>query len=189
MKKKRIGAWIVSAIGLACILLAVYLIAQPVQNSIALESVQTNPNGAMYSLNLTDNTTGTLTAERWENGKKTVSDPVAINPDSKQIQLYAERQDERIMVQLGIENGDTVMQRFDYPEGKTAIGEAFATIEMKEKRILKPEQGLILASVTPDFTGKGVSAASYYPLTTNPSLLEEEPFLVIFRLVIHDPNQ
>ncbi len=188
MRKKRIGLWIVSAIGLTCILLAIYPIVHPAQNSIMLESEQSNPHGAMYSLDLTENTTGTLVAERWENGKKTVSDPVAINPDSKQIQLYATRQDEGIMVQLGVENGDTVMQRFDYPEGKTAIGEAFATIVPEKKTILKPEQGLILAALTPDFAGKGVFAMSCDMLTTNPSLLEEAPFLVVFRLVINDPS-
>ncbi len=190
MNYKKPTFWVIVLAVIACVVVAICFLTNPVsiKNYIRLQSTHSTPPAAFFSLELAEeDTQGTVIAERWENGKCISTNPVLINPLTQQIQLYLDLGENGVNVQLGVENGDTVMENFSYPEGKQPAGWSFASLKEGEKEPLRLGEDRIIATMALDF-GTGVESYSCESLSADEKRVENAAYLIVIRVFLQNDN-
>lgn len=179
---KKPAFWVIAAAIIACGLVTVCFATSPVsaENYIRLQSTHSTPPAAFFSLDLAEGVHGTVIAERWENGRCISADPVSMNNASQQIQLYFDPKDDGINVQLGIDNGDTILENFSYPEDTNPIGWSFVSLDEGEKTTLQFEKDQIIAAMVFDF-GTGVKSYSCDTLSADKKQVEDAAYMIVIR--------
>lgn len=180
---KKPAFWLIAMAVIACGVVAVCFATNPVftENYICLKSTHSTPPAAFYSLNFAEKELqGTVIAERWENGRCISTNPVFMNNLTQQIQLYLEPQENGVNVQLGIDNGDTILENFSYPEGEQPVGWSFVSLEEGKKELFQSGTNQIIAAMALDF-GEGAGSYSCESLSADQKQMENAPYLIVIR--------
>lgn len=181
--------WVIILAVLACAVVTVCFATNPVstENSIRLQTTHSTPPAAFFTLDLAKEMQGTVIAERWENGRCVSTDPIFMNNLTQQIQLYLDPQENGVNVQLGVDNGDTLLEIFSYPEGEKPIGWSFVSLDEGEKTILQSGKDRIIAAMAFDF-GTGVKSYSCDTLSADQQRVENAAYLIVIRTILEDRN-
>jgi len=179
---KKPAFWVIAVAIIACAVITVCFATNPVsaENYIRLQSTHSTPPAAFFSLDLVEEAQGTVIAERWENGRCISMDPVSMNNLTQQIQLYLDPQENGVNVQLGVDNGDTVLETFSYPEGEKPVGWSFVSLDEGEKTSLQFGKDRIIAAMVFDF-GTGVKSYSCDALSTDKEQVENAAYMIVIR--------
>ena len=183
---KKPAFWVIVATVIACAVVTVCFATSPIsaENYIRLQSTHSTPPAAFYSLNFAEKELwGTVIAERWENGRCVSTNPVFMNNLTQQIQLYLDPQGNGVNVQLGVDNGDTILENFSYPEGRQPVGWSFVSLEEGKKEPLQSGTNQIIAAMAFDF-GTGVKAYSCESLSANKEPIEKAAYIIVIRAFI-----
>ena len=186
---KKPAFWVIVLAIVACVVVTVCFATKPTsaENYIRLQSTHSTPPAAFFSLDLTEDALGTVVAERWENGRCVSTDTVSINNLTQQIQLYLDPQENGVNVQLGIDNGDTVLEIFSYPEGEKPVGWSFVSLDEGEKTALPFGKDRIIAAMAFDF-GSGVRSYSCDALSSDRERMENAAYLIVIRVFLANIN-
>lgn len=179
---KRPAFWVIVAAVIACAVVTVCFATNPAstENYIRLQSTHSTPPAAFFSLDLAEGVHGTVIAERWENGSCVSTNPVFMNNATQQIQLYLDPQDNGVNVQLGVDNGDAILENFSYPEGEKPVGWSFVSLDEGEKTSLQFGKDRIIAAMAFDF-GTGVKSYSCDTLSADKKQVEDATYMVVIR--------
>lgn len=182
LKYKKPAFGVVVAAVIACAGVMVCFATNPAsaENSICLQSTHSTPQTAFFSLDLAEGVQGTILAECWENGRCVSTEPVSLNHAAQQIQLSLDPQNNGVNVQLGVENGDTVLALFSYPEGAKPVGWSFSSLKEGEKTSLSLGKERVIAAMAFDF-GTGVSAYPCDALSADPKQVEDAAYMIVIR--------
>ena len=185
---KKPAFWVIAAAVIACAGVMVCFATSPIsaENSIRLQSARSTPPAAFFSLDLAEGELqGTVIAERWANGRCVSTNPVFINNHTQQIQLYLDPQENGVNVQLGVDNGDTILENFSYPEGGQPVGWSFVSLEEGKKETLQLGKDRIIAAMAFDF-GTGVTSYSCDTLSTDKKQMENAAYMIVIRASFAD---
>ena len=179
---KKPAFWLIVAAVIACAVVTVCFATNPAsaENYIRLQSTHSTPPAAFFSLDLVEEAQGTVVAERWENGRCVSTAPVSMNNLTQQIQLYLDPQENGVNVQLGIDNGDTVLETFSYPKDEKPVGWSFVSLDEGEKTALQFGKDRIIAAMVFDF-GTGVKSYSCDTLSTDKEQVENAAYMIVIR--------
>lgn len=183
---KKTAFWVIVATVIACAVVMVCFATSPVsaKNYIRLQSTHSTPPAAFYSLNFAEKELQrTVIAERWENGRCVSTNPIFMNNLAQQIQLYLDPQENGVNVQLGIDNGETILENFSYPEGEQPVGWSFVSLEEGKKEPLQSGTNQIIAVMTFDF-GAGVKSYSCEALSASKEQIENAAYMIVIRAFI-----
>ena len=182
LKYKKPAFWVIVVAVVACGVVTVCFATNPAsaENYIRLQSTHSTPPAAFFSLDLADEVHGTVVAERWENGKCISTNPVFMNHATQQIQLYLDPQDDGINIQLGVENGDTILENFSYPGDANPIGWSFVSLDEGKRTSLQFGKDQIIAAMVFDF-GTGVKSYSCDALSADEEQVEDAAYMIVVR--------
>lgn len=182
---KKPAFWVIVAAVVACGVVTVCFATNPApaENYIRLQSTHSTPPAAFFSLDLAEGVHGTVIAERWENGSCISTNPVFMNNATQQIQLYLDPQDNGVNVQLGVDNGDAILENLSYPEGEKPVGWSFISLDEGEKTSLQFGKDQIIAAMAFDF-GSGVNSYSCGALSADKKKVEDAGYMIVIRALL-----
>ena len=182
---KKPAFWLIVAAVIACAVVTVCFATNPAsaENYIRLQSTHSTPPAAFFSLDLAEGVHGTVIAERWENGSCVSTNPVFMNNATQQIQLYLDPQDNGVNVQLGVDNGDAILENLSYPEDEKPVGWSFVSLDEGEKTSLQFGKDRIIAAMAFDF-GTGVKSYSCDTLSADKKQVEDAAYMIVIRAIL-----
>ena len=182
---KKPAFWLIVAAVIACAVVTVCFATNPAsaENYIRLQSTHSTPPAAFFSLDLAEGVHGTVIAERWENGSCVSTNPVFMNNATQQIQLYLDPQDNGVNVQLGVDNGDAILENLSYPEDEKPVGWSFVSLDEGEKTSLQFGKDRVIAAMVFDF-GTGVKSYSCDTLSADKKQVEDAAYMIVIRAIL-----
>ncbi len=189
-KWKKPALWVMIAAAVACVVLAVCLLTDPVEttDSFTLKEVDTSNTFSLnYELDLGEEIGGGhVVAELWKNGECVRSAPMQFTQYAKELSILmaVRKEDGRnvgVDIQLTTDQaGGSLLTYFPLPEYTDGLGWAMNGYEKGDKVELQPGESKHMAAMSFDF-GEGVRTVDMQTLDTEPERLEAMQYTIVIR--------
>lgn len=192
---RRPALWL-TALGLVlCAAVAVCFLTAPAASDSIVLADSDGPAGGnrlVYDVQLGDRVmSGEIYAEQWVYGECVRTAPVIMTHfvDSIEIVMRDRREDGAMVgtdVQISTNQyGGSLLTYFPHPTEERAIGWSFTGYGVREKKVPRPGEDMILAAMAFD-TGSGVRAFDCDTLAAEPQRLRDASHMIVIRAVFSE---
>ena len=195
-KWKKPAVWVVLIAVVACAVLAVTVLTNPITmgDHFVLTNTDSpaNTNKLSYDIQLGNKAmSGQIYVEQWIDGACVKSAPVVMTQyvDSIEITMRDRREDgTSVGTDIQIETnqyGGSLLTYFEHPENFNVIGWGFKGYELNEKNKLTSSEEVILAAKVFD-NGSGIRAYDCKTLVNEPERIKEAAYMIVVRAVFSE---
>ena len=195
-KWKKPAVWVVLIAVVACAVLAVTVLTNPITmgDHFVLTNTDSpaNTNKLSYDIQLGNKAmSGQIYVEQWIDGACVKSAPVVMTQyvDSIEITMRDRREDgTSVGTDIQIETnqyGGSLLTYFEHPENFNVIGWGFKGYGLKEKNKLTSSEEVILAAKVFD-NGSGIRAYDCKTLVNEPERIKEAAYMIVVRAVFSE---
>ena len=195
-KWKKPAVWVVLIAVVACAVLAVTVLTNPITmgDHFVLTNTDSpaNTNKLSYDIQLGNKAmSGQIYVEQWIDGACVKSAPVVMTQyvDSIEITMRDRREDgTSVGTDIQIETnqyGGSLMTYFEHPENFNVICWGFKGYGLKEKNKLTSSEEVILAAKVFD-NGSGIRAYDCKTLVNEPERIKEAAYMIVVRAVFSE---
>ena len=195
-KWKKPAVWVVLIAVVACAVLAVTVLTNPITmgDHFVLTNTDSpaNTNKLSYDIQLGNKAmSGEIYVEQWIDGVCVKSAPVVMTQyvDSIEITMKDRREDgSSVGTDIQIETnqyGGSLLTYFEHPENFNVIGWGFKGYGLKEKNKLTSSEEVILAAKVFD-NGSGIRAYDCKTLVNEPERIKEAAYMIVVRAVFSE---
>ena len=195
-KWKKPAVWVVLIAVVACAVLAVTVLTNPITmgDHFVLTNTDSpaNTNKLSYDIQLGNKAmSGQIYVEQWIDGACVKSAPVVMTQyvDSIEITMRDRREDgTSVGTDIQIETnqyGGSLLTYFEHPENFNVIGWGFKGYELKEKNKLTSSEEVILAAKVFD-NGSGIRAYDCKTLVNEPERIKDAAYMIVVRAVFSE---
>ena len=195
-KWKKPAVWVVLIAVVACAVLAVTVLTNPITmgDHFVLTNTDSpaNTNKLSYDIQLGNKAmSGEIYVEQWIDGVCVKSAPVVMTQyvDSIEITMKDRREDgSSVGTDIQIETnqyGGSLLTYFEHPENFNVIGWGFKGYELNEKNKLTSTEEIILAAKVFD-NGSGIRAFDCETLVNEPDRIKEAGYMIVVRAVFSE---
>ena len=196
MNYKKPAFWIVILAVIACVVVAVCFLTNPIMIGDHFVLTDTdgpaNTNKLSYDIQLGNGAmSGEIYVEQWIDGTCVKSSPVVMTQyvDSIEIIMRDRREDGTSTgTDIQIETnqyGGSLLTYFEHPENFNVIGWGFTGYELNEKRRLTQNDEVILAAKAFD-DGSGIRAFDCETLVNEPERIKDAGYMIVVRAVFSE---
>ena len=196
MNYKKPAFWVVVAAVIACAVLAVCFLTNPITMGDHFVLTNTgspaNTNKLSYDIQLGNKVvSGELYVEQWIDGVCVKSAPIVMTQyvDSIEITMRDRREEgTSVGTDIQIETnqyGGSLLTYFEHPEDFNVIGWGFKGYELNEKNKLTSSEEVILAAKVFD-NGSGIRAYDCKTLVNEPERIKEAAYMIVVRAVFSE---
>ena len=195
-KWKKPAVWVVLIAVVACAVLAVTVLTNPITmgDHFVLTNTDSpaNTNKLSYDIQLGNKAmSGQIYVEQWIDGACVKSAPVVMTQyvDSIEITMRDRREDgTSVGTDIQIETnqyGGSLLTYFEHPENFNVIGWGFKGYELNEKNKLTSSEEVILAAKVFD-NGSGIRAYDCNTLVNEPERIKDAAYMIVVRAVFSE---
>ena len=195
-KWKKPAVWVVLIAVVACAVLAVTVLTNPITmgDHFVLTNTDSpaNTNKLSYDIQLGNKAmSGEIYVEQWIDGVCVKSAPVVMTQyvDSIEITMKDRREDgSSVGTDIQIETnqyGGSLLTYFEHPENFNVIGWGFKGYELNEKNKLTSSEEVILAAKVFD-NGSGIRAYDCNTLVNEPERIKDAAYMIVVRAVFSE---
>ena len=195
-KWKKPAVWVVLIAVVACAVLAVTVLTNPITmgDHFVLTNTDSpaNTNKLSYDIQLGNKAmSGQIYVEQWIDGACVKSAPVVMTQyvDSIDIIMRDRREDgTSVGTDIQIETnqyGGSLLTYFEHPENFNVIGWGFKGYELNEKNKLTSSEEVILAAKVFD-NGSGIRAYDCNTLVNEPERIKDAAYMIVVRAVFSE---
>ena len=195
-KWKKPAVWVVLIAVVACAVLAVTVLTNPITmgDHFVLTNTDSpaNTNKLSYDIQLGNKAmSGQIYVEQWIDGACVKSAPVVMTQyvDSIEITMRDRREDgTSVGTDIQIETnqyGGSLLTYFEHPENFNVIGWGFKGYGLNEKNKLTSSEEVILAAKVFD-NGSGIRAYDCKTLVNEPERIKEAAYMIVVRAVFSE---
>ena len=195
-KWKKPAVWVVLIAVVACAVLAVTVLTNPITmgDHFVLTNTDSpaNTNKLSYDIQLGNKAmSGEIYVEQWIDGVCVKSAPVVMTQyvDSIEITMRDRREDgSSVGTDIQIETnqyGGSLLTYFEHPENFNVIGWGFKGYELNEKNKLTSSEEVILAAKVFD-NGSGIRTYDCKTLVNEPERLKDAAYMIVVRAVFSE---
>ena len=195
-KWKKPAVWVVLIAVVACAVLAVTVLTNPITmgDHFVLTNTDSpaNTNKLSYDIQLGNKAmSGEIYVEQWIDGVCVKSAPVVMTQyvDSIEITMRDRREDgSSVGTDIQIETnqyGGSLLTYFEHPENFNVIGWGFKGYELNEKNKLTSSEEVILAAKVFD-NGSGIRAYDCNTLVNEPERIKDAAYMIVVRAVFSE---
>ena len=195
-KWKKPAVWVVLIAVVACAVLAVTVLTNPITmgDHFVLTNTDSpaNTNKLSYDIQLGNKAmSGEIYVEQWIDGVCVKSAPVVMTQyvDSIEITMKDRREDgSSVGTDIQIETnqyGGSLLTYFEHPENFNVIGWGFKGYELNEKNKLTSSEEVILAAKVFD-NGSGIRAFDCETLVNEPERIKDAGYMIVVRAVFSE---
>ena len=195
-KWKKPAVWVVLIAVVACAVLAVTVLTNPITmgDHFVLTNTDSpaNTNKLSYDIQLGNKAmSGQIYVEQWIDGACVKSAPVVMTQyvDSIDIIMRDRREDgTSVGTDIQIETnqyGGSLLTYFEHPESFNVIGWGFKGYELNEKNKLTSNEEVILAAKVFD-NGSGIRAFDCETLVNEPERIKDAGYMIVVRAVFSE---
>ena len=195
-KWKKPAVWVVLIAVVACAVLAVTVLTNPITmgDHFVLTNTDSpaNTNKLSYDIQLGNKAmSGQIYVEQWIDGACVKSAPVVMTQyvDSIEITMRDRREDgTSVGTDIQIETnqyGGSLLTYFEHPENFNVIGWGYKGYGLKEKNKLTSSEEVILAAKVFD-NGSGIRAYDCKTLVNEPERIKEAAYMIVVRAVFSE---
>ena len=195
-KWKKPAVWVVLIAVVACAVLAVTVLTNPITmgDHFVLTNTDSpaNTNKLSYDIQLGNKAmSGEIYVEQWIDGVCVKSAPVVMTQyvDSVEITMRDRREDgSSVGTDIQIETnqyGGSLLTYFEHPENFNVIGWGFKGYELNEKNKLTSSEEVILAAKVFD-NGSGIRTYDCKTLVNEPERLKDAAYMIVVRAVFSE---
>ena len=195
-KWKKPAVWVVLIAVVACAVLAVTVLTNPITmgDHFVLTNTDSpaNTNKLSYDIQLGNKVmSGQIYVEQWIDGACVKSAPVVMTQyvDSIDIIMRDRREDgTSVGTDIQIETnqyGGSLLTYFEHPESFNVIGWGFKGYELNEKNKLTSNEEVILAAKVFD-NGSGIRAFDCETLVNEPERIKDAGYMIVVRAVFSE---
>ena len=195
-KWKKPEVWVVLIAVVACAVLAVTVLTNPITmgDHFVLTNTDSpaNTNKLSYDIQLGNKAmSGEIYVEQWIDGVCVKSAPVVMTQyvDSIEITMKDRREDgSSVGTDIQIETnqyGGSLLTYFEHPENFNVIGWGFKGYELNEKNKLTSSEEVILAAKVFD-NGSGIRAYDCNTLVNEPERIKDAAYMIVVRAVFSE---
>ena len=195
-KWKKPAVWVVLIAVVACAVLAVTVLTNPITmgDHFVLTNTDSpaNTNKLSYDIQLGNKAmSGEIYVEQWIDGVCVKSAPVVMTQyvDSIEITMKDRREDgSSVGTDIQIETnqyGGSLLTYFEHPENFNVIGWGFKGYGLKEKNKLTSSEEVILAAKVFD-NGSGIRTYDCKTLVNEPERLKDAAYMIVVRAVFSE---
>lgn len=195
-KWKKPAVWVVLIAVVACAVLAVTVLTNPITmgDHFVLTNTDSpaNTNKLSYDIQLGNKAmSGEIYVEQWIDGVCVKSAPVVMTQyvDSIEITMRDRREDgSSVGTDIQIETnqyGGSLLTYFEHPENFNVIGWGFKGYELNEKNKLTSSEEVILAAKVFD-NGSGIRAYDCKTLVNEPERIKDAAYMIVVRAVFSE---
>ena len=195
-KWKKPAVWVVLIAVVACAVLAVTVLTNPITmgDHFVLTNTDSpaNTNKLSYDIQLGNKAmSGQIYVEKWIDGACVKSAPVVMTQyvDSIDIIMRDRREDgTSVGTDIQIETnqyGGSLLTYFEHPESFNVIGWGFKGYELNEKNKLTSSEEVILAAKVFD-NGSGIRAYDCNTLVNEPERIKDAAYMIVVRAVFSE---
>lgn len=193
---KKPAFWVVLLAAIACVVLAVCLLTNPITMSDHFVLTNTdspaNTNKLSYDIQLGNKVmSGQIYVEQWIDGACVKSTPVVMTQyvDSIDIVMRDRREDgTSVGTDIQIETnqyGGSLLTYFEHPQNFDVRGWGFTGYELNEKRRLMSNDEVILAAKAFD-DGSGIRTFGCETLVNEPDRIKDAGYMIVVRAVFSE---
>ena len=195
-KWKKPAVWVVLIAVVACAVLAVTVLTNPITmgDHFVLTNTDSpaNTNKLSYDIQLGNKAmSGEIYVEQWIDGVCVKSAPVVMTQyvDSIEITMKDRREDgSSVGTDIQIETnqyGGSLLTYFEHPENFNVIGWGFKGYELNEKNKLTSSEEVILAAKVFD-NGSGIRAYDCNTLVNEPERIKDAAYMIVVRAIFSE---